>query len=46
MADFFWDFGDNTTSTSANPPPHIFPGPGEYNMKMAITALDGCRSDH
>lgn len=45
IANFFWDFGDNTTSTSANPPPHNYPAPGSYNIKMAITGLDGCNSD-
>lgn len=45
VADFFWDFGDNTTSTLPNPPPHSYPAPGAYEVKLAITALDGCRSD-
>jgi PKD repeat protein len=27
---YLWDFGDGTTSTSLNPPSHIFPGYGSY----------------
>lgn len=42
---YYWDFGDATTSTVQNPPPHNFPQPGEYEIKMAVTALDGCKSD-
>lgn len=42
---FYWDFGDNTSSTAANPPPHNYAAPGIYNIKLAITGLDGCFSD-
>jgi gliding motility-associated-like protein len=45
ITSFFWDFGDNTTSTLANPPPHNYAAPGSYEVKMAITGLDGCLSD-
>ncbi len=45
IASFFWDFGDGTTSTLANPPAHIFPAAGPYEVKLAITAFDGCLSD-
>ena len=45
IAEFFWDFGDNTTSISANPLPHIYSTPGQYIVKLAITGLDGCHSD-
>jgi gliding motility-associated-like protein len=45
ISNFFWDFGDGTTSTSANPPPHTYPAPGSYEIKLAITGLDGCLSD-
>ncbi len=45
IQNYYWDFGDGTTSTSQNPPPHNFPQPGNYEIKMVVTALDGCRSD-
>lgn len=45
ISSFFWDFGDGTTSTLANPPPHTYPAPGSYEVKLAITGLDGCLSD-
>jgi gliding motility-associated-like protein len=45
IASYFWDFGDNTTSTLVNPPPHTYAGPGSYQVKLAITGLDGCASD-
>jgi gliding motility-associated-like protein len=45
IVDFYWDFGDGFTSTVANPPPHNYAAPGKYDVKLAITALDGCKSD-
>jgi PKD repeat protein len=35
---YLWDFGDGTTSTLANPPAHVFPGPGFYTV--ILTAFD------
>ncbi|MFZ4520419.1 MAG: PKD domain-containing protein [Bacteroidales bacterium] len=35
---YFWDFGDGTTSNLATPPPHTFPGPGNYTV--VLTAYD------
>ncbi len=35
---YLWDFGDGTTSTQANPLPHVFPGPGFYTV--ILTAYD------
>lgn len=32
-----WDFGDGTTSTAQNPPPHIFPGSGSYTVSLTVT---------
>jgi len=40
-----WDFGDGTTSTLRNPPPHNYAAPGVYDVKLAIKGLDGCVSD-
>ncbi len=45
IASFFWDFSDGTTSTLVNPPPHLYAVPGVYEVKLAITGLDGCFSD-
>jgi len=42
---YYWDFGDGTTSTMANPPVHSFSHPGDYNVKLNITGMDGCISD-
>ncbi len=36
---YTWDFGDGTFSTDVNPAPHIFPGPGTYNV--VLTASNG-----
>ncbi len=41
---FFWDFGDGTTSTLQNPPPHYYPHPGNYTVTHIITAQDNCSS--
>lgn len=38
---YFWDFGDGFTSTNENPS-HIFVGPGNYNVMLTATDLDGC----
>jgi len=45
IASYFWDFGDGTTSTSANPPVHHYAAPNSYNIKLVIAGLDGCISD-
>ncbi len=42
---WFWDFGDGTTSTQQNPPPHNYAAPGIYEVKLVIQGLDGCVSD-
>jgi gliding motility-associated-like protein len=34
---WFWDFGDGTTSTLQNPPPHNFPSLGTYNVSLTVT---------
>ena len=45
VASFYWDFGDGTFSNVANPPPHNYAVIGNYEVKLVITALDGCISD-
>jgi len=42
---WYWDFGDGTSSTLRNPPPHLYGSPGIYEVKEVITGLDGCISD-
>lgn len=42
---WFWDFGDGTTFNASNPPPHSFPAPGNYDVKLAILGNNGCVSD-
>ncbi len=36
-SDYLWDFGDGTTSDLANPPDHIFPGPGFYTVMLTAS---------
>ena len=45
ISSFFWNFGDGNTSTLAVPPPHLYATPGNYQVQLAITGLDGCFSD-
>jgi len=45
ISTFHWDFGDNTTSAVQSPPPHDYQLPGIYEIKLAITGMDGCKSD-
>ncbi len=40
---YLWDFGDGTTDTSANPPPHIYTQDGAYTV--TLTAINSC-SNH
>jgi gliding motility-associated-like protein len=42
---WYWNFGDGTTSTLQNPPPHNYVAPGVYDVKLVIRGLDGCVSD-
>jgi len=39
--DYYWDFGDGTSSTAPNPV-HAYTTPGTYTVKMAITDSLGC----
>lgn len=42
---WLWDFGDGTTSTIKNPPPHLYARPGEYDVRLVIEDNSGCTSD-
>ncbi len=39
---FYWDFGDGTTSTLKDPPPHKYSFGGVYNLKLVVTNLYAC----
>jgi gliding motility-associated-like protein len=40
----YWDFGDGTTSTLANPPPHTYPAFGKYGVThITWNSTYGCR---
>ena len=45
IASYYWDFGDGTSSNAATPPAHNYTAPGAYPVRLAITGLDGCKSD-
>lgn len=36
---YLWDFGDGTTSTLANPPPHSYALPGTYTVLLTVTDM-------
>lgn len=40
---FFWNFGDNTTSTDVNPV-HYYSGPGTYTVTLVVSDTNGCFS--
>ncbi|HTD94525.1 MAG TPA: PKD domain-containing protein [Chitinophagaceae bacterium] len=42
---YYWNFGDGSTSTQMNPPPHQYAAPGLYTAQMVVTGFDGCVSD-
>lgn len=44
---YLWDFGDGTTSTLQNPPPHVYANYGTYTVTLTVTNLpSGCVSTH
>ncbi|PSK94047.1 gliding motility-associated-like protein [Taibaiella chishuiensis] len=43
-ATFKWYFGDNTSFTGPNPPPHNYPTPGTYTLMMVMTDTAACNS--
>jgi gliding motility-associated-like protein len=38
---WFWDFGDGTTSTQANPS-HLYSASGSYTVSLTATTIEGC----
>ncbi len=45
IAQWYWNFGDGTSSTLQHPPPHVYASPGVYNASLNIVGGDGCVSD-
>lgn len=39
---YLWDFGDGTTNTQPNPPPHTYSTPGEYVISLTAYNNQGC----
>ena len=37
-----WNFGDGTSSTLQNPPPHLYPGPAVYPVQEIVVGNNGC----
>lgn len=40
--DYFWDFGDGTTSTEENPPPHVYEDLGTYEVSLVVVDSSAC----
>ncbi|HPF89192.1 MAG TPA: PKD domain-containing protein, partial [Flavobacteriales bacterium] len=38
-----WDFGDGTTSTDPDPPPHDYTVPGSYTITLRVMNGQGCQ---
>jgi gliding motility-associated-like protein len=45
ILNWWWDFGDGTQFNGQYPPPHVYPQPGYYSVKLNIEANNGCISD-
>ena len=39
---YLWQFGDGTTSVTQNPS-HTYTTPGNYNVKLIVTNISGCK---
>ena len=39
---FYWTFGDGTSSTDINPPPHLYATPGDYTIKLVVIDTATC----
>ncbi len=42
ITSYLWDFGDGTTSNSFTAPSHTYASPGQYDVRLTITTLNGC----
>ncbi|MGZ3864783.1 MAG: PKD domain-containing protein [Bacteroidia bacterium] len=45
ISQYFWDFGDGTTSVAFQPP-HIYAAPGTFQVSLKVTTNFGCNSTH
>lgn len=45
ISNWYWDFGDGTTSNLKDPPPHAYEQPGVYTVTLNVRGGDGCLSD-
>jgi len=45
IVNWYWDFGDGTTSNAQDPPPHTYAIPGVYTIKENVLGNNGCLSD-
>lgn len=41
--DYVWDFGDGTSSTDQDPPPHFYGTPGSYTITLRVVNGQGCQ---
>lgn len=39
---YFWDFGDGSTSTDRTPAPHFYPNPGTYTIFLRVVDSSTC----
>ena len=42
--EFFWDFGDNSSTSTEINPTHLYPGPGNYEVTLVVTDSNECFS--
>ncbi len=42
-SNWFWDFGDGSTSPSKNPS-HTYAAPGSYTVTLTVSSPDGCQT--
>ncbi|MGO4293158.1 lectin-like domain-containing protein [Chitinophaga sp. RAB17] len=45
ITSWWWDLGDGTLSAAPQPPPHVYPAAGHYEVKLVIEDNSGCKSD-
>lgn len=45
ISNWYWNFGDGTTSNQQNPPPHNYATPAIYDVSLNVMGGEGCLSD-
>ncbi|MEJ7625367.1 MAG: PKD domain-containing protein [Ferruginibacter sp.] len=40
---WFWNFGDGKKDSVQNPPPHLYASPGQINIVLEATDINGCK---